>query len=85
MYGIIANNDIFYNHVVGVINDALRSKCEEEGFIYVDQSSIKIKCSDLSHLAESGSTKLLDNILNCFTENFNPYLWQVNDISKDLF
>ena len=73
--GIMANNDVLYNHVGMVINDSLKLQCEQEGFIFIDQSYIK--CKDLAndglHLSDLGSTKLLDNLLNCFIDNYNPY------------
>ena len=70
----MVNNDVLYNHVGKVINDSLPFRCNEEGFIFIDQSSII--CTDLSSdglLGESGTTKLFDNILNCFIEDYNPY------------
>ena len=73
--GIMANNDVLYNHVALVINDALKLKCIQEGFIFIDQSSISCKhlTNDGIHLSHLGSTKLLYNLLNCFIEDYNPY------------
>ena len=57
------------------INSLLRSRCMEQGYIFVDNDNIDLrdiqnKPHDKVHLLESGSVKLANNILQVLNEGF---------------
>ena len=58
------------------INLFIRLKCLEEGFYYVDNDNINYKdlWKDGLHLNDSGTQKLKNNLLQCCSQRYNPYL-----------
>ena len=58
------------------INEILIYQCNKEGFTYIDTSNIVKEDLEYDglHLNKYGTTKLLDMLLNCCIERYNPYL-----------
>ena len=72
--GIMVRKAYFYKNIIGRINELLYKKCQEEGFIYLDQSDISPKhiWNDGLHLNKHGMTILKMNLSKCFY-TFNPF------------
>lgn len=71
----IRKSNFIINEAIHDINQLLLSKCEEEGFYFMDQTNIDKRhlVRDGLHLNRHGSYILRMNILNFFS-TFNPHL-----------
>ena len=84
--GIMIRRSYFFKDVIERINNMLYDKCQEKGYVFIDQTDIKLKhlSDDGLHLNKLGISILKMNLFRIFF-TFNPYLCDFeNDYEKAL-